>query len=224
MKSARVITDGSCVSGRRRERGFGGWAAVIEDGSDGWVLRDRVPDTSSTRMELVAAIEGLRALPSGKLVELVFDCTTILSVHDRWEQGLPMKSKDGDLWEQLAREFERLRVKLRLLEKDERMLEHKRAHVIAGAEAKALARGFEGELPLPVIKDNVVTKRKVIAPVQHSRGCSPGACIVNCAVARHKARLVDEAKLRERAAAQFQARTGEPWKADPWRHTDYQNG
>lgn len=217
--SARVWTDGSCVSAKRGERGSGGWAAVIHDGSEGHVRRGRVAQATSTRMELRAAIEGLRAFEDGRWVELLFDCTAILSVHDRWKRKEGQRGGDKDIARELAAEFERLHVKLTLLESGVRPMEHRRAHLIAQQEARAEHAGRTEELPLPEIQTNKVTGRRMIRALTHARGCAPDMCVVNCAFYRR-----EQQKLRERAEAQHLSRTGEPWRRDPWRHTDYQSG
>lgn len=215
---ARIWTDGSCVSAKRGERGSGGWAAVIHDGSEGHVRRGRVAKTTSTRMELRAAVEGLRAFERGRWVELIFDCTAILAVHDRWRRKEKQRGGDKDIATELAAEFERLHVKLTLLDSG-KPLEHRRAHLIAQAEARAEHAGRTEELPIPEIRENQVTGRRVLRALTHARGCAPGRCVVNCAFFRR-----EQQRLKERAEAQYQSRTGEPWRRDPWRHTDYQNG
>jgi ribonuclease HI len=62
-----VVTDGSAIcdesvlrDGAGKRRYPGGWAAVIEHGSEGYVLRGREADTTNVRMELRAVIEGPR--------------------------------------------------------------------------------------------------------------------------------------------------------------------
>lgn len=73
-----AATDGSCVGPPDRRTGLraGGWAAVmvhgVPDGGDAGtalrtVLAGGMPDTTSNRMELTAAIEALRAAPVGPL-------------------------------------------------------------------------------------------------------------------------------------------------------------
>lgn len=148
-----VWADGSCVvtgAKRRKQRPFmlgpGGWAAVVEHGSDGVVLRGREPETTNVRMELRAAIEGLRAVPSYKPVTLHVDCTVMLIVFHRWIYGEldNNKGRDHALWVELADEYARLDpVQIDLLESSDPI--HRRAHVIAGAEARALHRGLPSD-------------------------------------------------------------------------------
>jgi ribonuclease HI len=60
MESITVYTDGACLG----NPGPGGWAAVIL-GPERRELTGFEAATTNNRMELTAALEGLRALPSG---------------------------------------------------------------------------------------------------------------------------------------------------------------
>ena len=53
-----IIIDGSCLG----NPGPGGWACILRYGAHECVLHGGVPDATNNRMELAAAIEGLRAL------------------------------------------------------------------------------------------------------------------------------------------------------------------
>lgn len=159
---ARMWTDGSCAFAYERPRvegapgparGSGGWAAIVERGSEGWVRRGREPDTTSTRMELRALVGGLSSLPDRVPVVCTVDCTVAIVVHQKWLAGLSLRRlerrfPDGDLWLELIGEFERLHVGFRLLGRNQREAVHRRAHVIAGAEARALRAGLE-QPPMP---------------------------------------------------------------------------
>lgn len=196
---AVVTTDGSHISGRKGERRGGGWAAVVERGSDGWVLRGRVQATSSTQMELRAAVEGLRSLEDGHLAELRVDCTAILGVHDRWSRGVAVGSgADALLHHELAREFERLQVAVTLLEAGGKDVVHRRAHVIAQAEARAANRGETAELPLPKVERGRARRPYVTPILQHRRGCDPvRGCVVNCAFYRRDQKARRDARRAE---------------------------
>lgn len=136
-----VWSDGSCQHGVPQAPagvgGWGGWCAVIEHGSDGQVVRGRVPDTTSVRMELRAAIEGLRVVPAGSVAVLHTDCTTILSVYDRWQRGRIPRGPDRKLWLELDAELDRIGgVHVALIEKGTADPVHRRCDKIAGAEAR----------------------------------------------------------------------------------------
>lgn len=147
MSVWRVFTDGCAAMGEQAERGSrhpGGWAGVIEHGSDGFVVRGREPSTTNTRMELVAVIRSLESLPAFQDVHLHTDCSAVLTVKERHARGILAQSlgKDGDLWLAVADQFDRmLHVRVIPIPKggDPR---HRRAHVIAGTEARAMQRGL----------------------------------------------------------------------------------
>jgi ribonuclease HI len=69
MKKVQLITDGSCIG----NPGPGGWACILRDGSDERELSGSEAQTTNNRMELTAAINGLRALHESCEVELVTD-------------------------------------------------------------------------------------------------------------------------------------------------------
>lgn len=153
----RVFTDGSAISDATslrvvtgKHRYPGGWAAVIEHGSDGYVIRGREPDTTNVRMELRAVIEGLKQVPGGERAELHFDCTVIYRIRERWQGGVldelrhvegKKRLADGDLWFMVGEQFDRIAVDLRMIGRGPNPV-HRRAHGIAQMEARAMAAGL----------------------------------------------------------------------------------
>lgn len=205
-----VWTDGSCLHGPTREdraqapkglRGAGGWAAVIEHGSDGQVCRGAAPCTTNVRMELVAAIEGLHAVPGiHQPVILHTDATTIVAVRHAWNRDVVIgtvdlarwlpRAADADLWRTLAPLLVRHDVTIELLGRGERPPQHKRAHAIAGAEARALiaSQGVDVfDLPPSRKARRRARKAAVAARVRppmlvHDPGCEPTLCVERCPV------------------------------------------
>ena len=141
-----VWTDGSCHHGLKEAPrgvgGWGGWCAIIENGSDGRVVRGRVPNTTNVRMELRAAIEGLRVVADGSTAVLHTDCTTVTIAIDHWQRGLRPTGKDAKLWRQLGQQLERVPVTAILIVRGNRDPVHRRCHVIAGAEARGGLRSL----------------------------------------------------------------------------------
>jgi ribonuclease HI len=148
-------SDGSRVGGGTDPVGAGGWACVVEHRSDGWVLRGSAEKVTSTRMELVGALEALRSIPRGEGVDLHVDCTVLLSARDAWVTARTHGSwrprrhggADADLWRALFVEFDQLDVGVIWLGKRHGDQVHRRCHLIANAEARALHRG---DLPQPL--------------------------------------------------------------------------
>jgi hypothetical protein len=123
---------------------------VLLAGIDGFTVRGRVPETTNTRMELIAAVEGLRNVPAGAPVVLHSDATAIVSVYqemlrnDARKQGV-----DRDLWDRLRAQFARVDARVDLLGRGPRPYPHRLAHVIAGSEARAGLRGLPvGAVPI----------------------------------------------------------------------------
>ena len=105
----RVITDGACEG----NPGPGGWAAIIvwEDGRLE-ELGGAEALTTNNRMELQAAIQGLRRLPPETPVEMVTDSTYLLKgitewIHtwkrNGWRTSQKQPVENRDLWEELDR-------------------------------------------------------------------------------------------------------------------------
>lgn len=79
-----IYTDGACSG----NPGPGGWAAILQHPSSGArkVLTGAQPDTTNNRMEMTAAIEGLRALKEGQRqrVRLVSDSQYVILGLTQW--------------------------------------------------------------------------------------------------------------------------------------------
>ena len=81
-----VWTDGAC----RGNPGPGGWAAIVVPAVDGRShveLSGGQPHTTNNRMEYMAALEGLRSLPSGSAVCIVTDSKLMLESMTKWIHG-----------------------------------------------------------------------------------------------------------------------------------------
>jgi len=69
LKEVTLFTDGSCLG----NPGPGGWACILRYGKHERILRGVEPHTTNNRMELVAAINGLRALTEACRVTAITD-------------------------------------------------------------------------------------------------------------------------------------------------------
>src|SRR5215210_2908791 len=115
-----LVTDGAC-SGNGTDAARGGWAAIITapDGAETVLTGGEFPPTNN-RMELTAALEGLRALPDGADVELVTDSSYLANAISKgWLAGWSRKGwrtagkqpvANRDLWERIMAELARHRV------------------------------------------------------------------------------------------------------------------
>lgn len=84
MDTVTLITDGSADN----RTGTGGWAAIIRSADSLTEIVGCADNTTSNRMELTAAIEGLKAIKIPSRVELVADSAYVLnSIRNGWYNG-----------------------------------------------------------------------------------------------------------------------------------------
>jgi ribonuclease HI len=98
-----IFTDGSSIG----NPGPGGWAAVILRGKERRELSGANPWTTISEMEIVAAVEALRAIPRGQRVLLRSDSRYLIDgmrfLAQRWQaygwknsRGVPIQHRE--LW------------------------------------------------------------------------------------------------------------------------------
>jgi ribonuclease HI len=117
-----IWTDGACA---HKTSGAGGYAAVLvfrrsdSSNAEPWELSGGAFETTNNRMELMAVIAGLRALPAPARVCVHIDSTYVMKNFkerfQRWQgngwrtaNGKPVKNRD--LWEELSTEVDRRKV------------------------------------------------------------------------------------------------------------------
>ncbi len=83
MKHVQLITDGACLG----NPGRGGWAYILRFGDFAREASGAAPETTNNRMELTAAIEGLRALKEPCKVEVVTDSEYVKNGITTWIHG-----------------------------------------------------------------------------------------------------------------------------------------
>lgn len=115
MKRVQLITDGACIG----NPGPGGWACVLRYNGAKKELFGSEPHTTNNRMELKAAIEGLKAIQEDCEVELVTDSQYVKNGITQWihgwkRNGWKTASKgpvvNQDLWRLLEDEAARHKV------------------------------------------------------------------------------------------------------------------
>jgi ribonuclease HI len=112
VKKVKIITDGACSG----NPGPGGWAAILRFNEHKRELYGFSPHTTNNRMELTAAIEGLRAIKEPCEVEVVTDSEYLKNgittwIHNwkqrNWTTSTKKPVVNQDLWmdldEQVAR-------------------------------------------------------------------------------------------------------------------------
>ncbi len=114
MKKVRLITDGACIG----NPGPGGWAYVLRFGEHKKEAFGSEPNTTNNRMELRAAVEGLRALKEPCEVEIVTDSQYLKNgitnwIHNWKRNGWRTSGKkpviNQDLWHALDEQVSRHR-------------------------------------------------------------------------------------------------------------------
>lgn len=101
-----LYTDGAC----RGNPGPGGWAALLQFNGHEKVLAGFLPDTTNNRMEILAAIEGLKAIKRPSKIKIYTDSMYLkdgLNVWlPKWRANNWLKAdrkpvKNIDLWQEL---------------------------------------------------------------------------------------------------------------------------
>jgi ribonuclease HI len=108
MKRVHLITDGACLG----NPGPGGWAYILRFADHTREVSGCAPQTTNNRMELTAAIEGLRAIKETCEVEVITDSEYVKNgitawIHGWKRNGWKTASKkpvvNQDLWVELDR-------------------------------------------------------------------------------------------------------------------------
>jgi ribonuclease HI len=106
VKKVKLITDGAC----KGNPGRGGWACILRYNQHKRELYGCDPHTTNNRMELTAAIEGLRALKEPCEVEIVTDSEYVKNgittwIHNwkrrNWQTVNKKPVVNQDLWQEL---------------------------------------------------------------------------------------------------------------------------
>lgn len=107
-----IYTDGAC----RGNPGPGGWGVLLKSGRHEKTMHGGEHDTTNNRMELTAAIEGLRALKRPSEVVLYTDSKYVMDgitswlanwKKRGWKTAAKKPVKNQDLWQALDAEVAR---------------------------------------------------------------------------------------------------------------------
>jgi ribonuclease HI len=152
MNKYTIYTDGSS----RGNPGPGGWAAIIVESPESKVesqnkgtknrsaiireIGGREEYTTNNRMELKAAIEGLKAVPVGSKIDLVADSEYVVKGMTLWIKGWLAKNwrtaarkpvLNQDLWQELLRAAEGKEIQWKVVLGHSGIEHNERADVIA---------------------------------------------------------------------------------------------
>ena len=116
MKRVQLITDGSCLG----NPGPGGWACILRYNGREREMYGSEPHTTNNRMELTAAVSGLKALKEPCEVEITTDSEYVKNGITSWiagwkRNGWVTSAKkpvvNRDLWEALDEQVSRHRAR-----------------------------------------------------------------------------------------------------------------
>ena len=147
MKQITLYTDGACSG----NPGPGGWAAILLYGEAEKVLSGGEASTTNNRMELTAAIEGLKALKEPCTVTLYSDSRYLVdAVNLGWARGWRNRgwmrtkkdpAKNPELWAELLRLLEKHQTELRWVKGHGDNEYNARCDALAVAESKQFSQG-----------------------------------------------------------------------------------
>ena len=107
MKHVEIFTDGAC----KGNPGPGGWGAILRMGEHEKELSGGDPATTNNRMELMGAIEALRALREPCRVTLHTDSKYVIDgitgwifgwQRNGWKNAAKKPVANADLWQELV--------------------------------------------------------------------------------------------------------------------------
>jgi len=142
LPKVEIFTDGAC----RGNPGPGGWAALIRMGARERELSGGEPLTTNNRMELLAAIESLKALKRPCRVQLTTDSNYVRDGITKWIHGWRRNGwrtadrkpvKNADLWQALLDAAEPHRIEWHWVKGHSGHAENDRVDELACAAADA---------------------------------------------------------------------------------------
>lgn len=145
MKEVNIYTDGAC----KGNPGAGGWCAILECGGREKELSGGDALTTNNRMELIAAIEGLKALNQPCRVVLYSDSQYLVNaINKGWLEGWIKKGwkkadkspvLNDDLWKELSKLLEKHSVEFVWVRGHDGHKYNERCDAIASSYAESLS-------------------------------------------------------------------------------------
>jgi len=114
LPAVKIYCDGACWG----NPGPGGWAAILITPGHSKEIRGAEKLTTNNRMEITAALQGLKALNKATSVHFFTDSSYLVNAATSWMSNWKArgwKRKEGvllnaDLWQELDRELEKHQV------------------------------------------------------------------------------------------------------------------
>ena len=142
--TVELFTDGACLG----NPGPGGWAAILRFKGNERELSGGEPLTTNNRMEMMAVIEGLRALTRGCRVVVMTDSQYVQKGISEWIHGWKKKNwitaaktpvKNADLWKRLDAVVQQHDIEWRWVKGHAGHPENERADALANRGVASLA-------------------------------------------------------------------------------------
>ncbi len=136
MTRVNIFTDGACQG----NPGPGGWAAILVSGTYRREITGYAPATTNNRMELQAALEGLRNLKQPCEVDLYTDSQYLKKgmeswlakwKQNGWRTAAKQPVKNADIWEQLEAEASKHTMRWHWVRGHDGHVENERCDVLA---------------------------------------------------------------------------------------------
>ena len=143
LTRVEIFTDGAC----KGNPGPGGWGAVIRSGHHEKELSGGEADTTNNRMEMMAAVEALKALKRPCHVILTTDSVYVRDGITKWVHGWQRNGwktadkkpvKNSDLWQALLAAAAPHKVEWHWVKGHNGHPENERADVLASAAAEKM--------------------------------------------------------------------------------------
>lgn len=141
LPQVEIFTDGAC----KGNPGPGGWGAILRSGGKERELSGGESPSTNNRMELMAAIEALKALNKPCRVSLTTDSNYLRDGITKWIHGWRKNGwrtadrkpvKNAELWQALLTACEPHRIDWHWVKAHNGHVENERADALACAEAE----------------------------------------------------------------------------------------
>jgi len=139
--------------------GQGGWGAVVLEDEQKRVFSGRAKETTSNRMEITAALEGILRTPQGAEVVVYTDSQYLFGCMAKGWQ----RRANRDLWERLDEAVSQHKVRWEWIDRNAKSPFHKEAHALA----TNLASQGERLEPVPSEKGKGGPKAAVVQELTH---------------------------------------------------------
>lgn len=138
MKKIYLFSDGSSLG----NPGHGGYCAILRFGEHEKVISGAIRDATNNQMELLAVIEGLKALKEPCEVEIISDSSYVVKGINEWLENWKQKEfkkvKNPDLWKEYVEVSKPHKIKATWVRGHNGHEENERCDKIAKEEAQSL--------------------------------------------------------------------------------------